>query len=167
MAKKKRTSKKQRLAAIARKRSGKLSNRLVDFISTANTVNTIGGDALNSGGTIFQKLGNFVNAFTGRTAGINLVPNAQTYQKVWNPAGIMNEQTMSGIGAIAYTILARAKFNPLGKYMPLKGEAARYGKLNIAGGFLGIFRDNLGGGQQSFSFSPSPQIQSNTMVGAN
>jgi len=116
----------------------KASNAIIDGITISFGLNNIAGDALASGGTVFEKIANTINAITGRTTGVNLIPGAQKYEQVFNPSGIVNNQTISA--AIAYG------YNELAKYvkvLPLKAESRKFARKNLAVGIAtGLFSPN-------------------------
>lgn len=116
----------------------KASNLIIDGITISFGLNNIAGDALASGGTVFEKIANTINAITGRTTGVNLIPSATKYEQVFNPSGIVNNQTISA--AIAYG------YNELAKYikvLPLKAESRKFARKNLAVGIAtGLFSPN-------------------------
>jgi len=116
----------------------KASNLIIDGITISFGLQNIAGDALSSGGTIFEKVANTINAITGRTTGVNLIPGAQTYEKVFNPSGAVNNQTISAAIAYGYTEVAKYL-----KILPLKAEARKFARKNLAVGIAtGIFSPN-------------------------
>lgn len=116
----------------------KASNIIIDGITISFGLQNIAGDALASGGTVFEKLANTINAISGRTTGVQLIPSAQRYEKVFNPSGIVNNQTISAVLAYGYNALTGYI-----KVLPLKSESRKFARKNLAVGIAtGIFSPN-------------------------
>jgi len=139
----------------------RITNLLIDGITISFGLNNIAGDALQSGGTVFEKLANTLNAITGRTTGVNLIPSAEHYDQVFNPAGIVNNQTISAAISFAYHELTKHI-----KILPLKAESRKFARKNLAVGIAtGLFSPNPPNNMIDTGFS-SGNLISNNPIGA-
>lgn len=157
-------TKKQRLAALAKSKSGqKIQNRIIDAITIAFGAQNIVGDSLAAGGTINVRFKNIINELLGRTTGLNPFPDAPLqFQQTFNIEGIINPQTTAGVAALIYSAIT--KFVP---QLPLKAESRRFAKKNIAVGIgTGIFRSPSGASSiLSGSTIQTSTTQTNTTLG--
>jgi len=160
-------SKKQRLAnlrATAQKHS--IPNRIIDAITISFGLQNIAPDSLRSGGSIFERIKMFVNEIGGRTTGLNLFPDTTQFHQQFSIEGALtNQQTVAGIIAMIYSEAGK-RF----KILPLKTEARRFAKKNIAVGIgTGLFNENaqrFGFGKLTGGTQSAPQPISIGRVGA-
>jgi len=168
MAKRKgRVSLKQRIknAAAKRKSDGKLTNRIIDGITISFGVQNMLPTTISSGGNLMSRLKSAANELTGRTTGLNVFPDAPQFTRRFSiENAITNPQTIAGITALVYSTIGK-KF----KVLPLKSEAKRFAKKNIAVGFgTGLFGDpntNPIGSAISLAI-PTGNSNSNQNIGA-
>ncbi len=140
MAKKRRTSLKQKLKNLASKRKSdsKLTNRIIDGITIAFGVQNILPTTLASGGSIMTRLKSAANELTGRTTGLNIFPDAPQFARHFSVENALtNPQTTAGIIALIWNEASKRI-----KVLPLKAESKRFAKKNIAVGIgTGLFGD--------------------------
>jgi len=143
LAKKRRVSLKQKLKNLAarKKSDSKLTNRIIDGITIAFGVQNILPTTIRSSGNIMTRLKTGVNEIFGRTTGLNVFPDAPQFARVFSiENALTNPQTLAGISALIYREAAKKI-----KFLPLKSEAARFGKKNLAVGIgTGLFSDGSG-----------------------
>jgi len=135
-------SKKSRLAAAAqRARESSIPNKIIDGITISFGIQNILPSTIASTGTLGQRAKSAINEILGRTTGLNVFPDAPQFVRHFSiENAITNPQTVAGFTAAVYGMIAK-QF----KILPLKAEARRFAKKNIAVGIgTGLFGEPSG-----------------------
>jgi len=130
-------SKRARLKAAAqRARESSLPNKIIDGITISFGVQNMLPSTIASSGSLMTRAKTAVNELLGRTTGLNLFPDAPQFVRHFDiENALTNPQTLAGLAATVYGEVAK-RF----KILPLKVEARRFAKKNIAVGIAtGLF----------------------------